>query len=73
MEFVEFIIYFFVGVVSGVCGFLLTVKCDHKYKIIKESDYEEVGYYSGKKMNVGYIYHLQCEKCGNIKIKKRVY
>ena len=69
----EFIIYGLICFVLGVCGFMFAIKCNHKYKIIKESDYEEVGYYSGAKKQVGYIYHMQCEKCGKIKIKKHVY
>lgn len=64
---------FITAIVAGIILHFIKNMCDHKYEIIKEYDYEEVGYYSGKKVKVGYIYHLQCEKCGKIKIKKRVY
>jgi hypothetical protein len=52
--------------------------CRHKYKIIKQIDVYEDGFWhyvrTGKK-ETDYlpIYHkivLQCEKCGKIKVKK---
>lgn len=53
---------------SWIYNFLIGSFCHHKWKTVNK-----VGVYSGFKISEipsYYEYHLECEKCGNIKLKK---
>ena len=42
------------------------MECEHKWKIIKEIPLIERGLIFFWRINTYTIYHLKCEKCGNI-------